>query len=74
MSSLAQECNSPDSRGSSSQYIGSPMRSEPVCRICDEAVRQLQWLLFLQVKTLRAASTNTKYWDADTSSAPMPRI
>ncbi len=38
MLSLAQECNSPDSRGSSSQYIGSPMRSDPVCRICDEAV------------------------------------
>ena len=41
MSSLAQECNSPDSCGSSSQYISSPMRGDPVCRICDEAVCQL---------------------------------
>ena len=38
MSSLAQECSSPDSRGSSSHALDSPMRGNPVCRICDEVV------------------------------------
>ena len=38
VSSLAQDCSSPDSRGSSSHALDSPMRGNPVCRICDEVV------------------------------------
>ena len=48
MSSLAQECSSPDSRGSSSHALDSPMRGNPVCRICDEVVTIWYRLCLLQ--------------------------